>query len=415
MADQYDVVIAGGGVAGLTAGLTSARAGRKTRVLTGPALGGHLVSIERIDGYPGFPDGVPGYDLCPIIQEQAVGAGAEFAATEATGLHADDGQWRVTTDEGDIRARAVVIATGTTLKTLGIPGEEQLRGKGVSHCASCDAPLLRNRIVGVVGGGDSALQEALTLAQHAARVIVLHRGTAFSAQAAYIERVQENPKIEVRFGTIVEEAIGNGGLKSVRTRTVGDGKTGDLELAGLFVYVGLAPATTLLDGVLALDASGRIPVDGEMRSSLPGLFAAGTVRSGSAGRAASAAGDGATAALSVDRYLKEADGRSVKSDLTDDAMTQRITVHDPRGYPPKVVGKRLASRLSSLDGKTVYLVDCLFDNSAVFMEQLQDWFDEHLPAVDARIIRPKETWADDPEMRAAIAADGDAAILGIGL
>src|SRR5688572_31063611 len=307
---EYDLVIVGGGVAGLTAGLTSARAGRKTRVLTGPALGGHLVSIERIDGYPGLPDGVPGYDLCPIIQEQAAGAGAEFAATEATGLHAEEaaparGRWRVSTGEGDVWARAVVIATGTTLKTLGIPGEEQLRGKGVSHCASCDAPLLRNRIVGVVGGGDSALQEALTLAQHAARVIILHRGTTFSAQPAYVQQVQANPKIEVRFGTIVEEAIGNGGLTSVRTRTVGgDGKTGDLELAGLFVYVGLAPATTLLDGVLALDASGRIPVDGEMRSSLPGLFAAGTVRSGSAGRAASAAGDGATAALSADGYLR---------------------------------------------------------------------------------------------------------------
>lgn len=308
--DDCEVVIVGGGVAGLTAGLTSARAGRMTRVLTGPALGGHLVSIERIDGYPGFPDGVPGYDLCPIIQEQAAGAGAEFAATEATGLHADDaaparGRWRVTTGEGDVRARAVVIATGTTLKTLGIPGEEQLRGKGVSHCASCDAPLLRGRIVGVVGGGDSALQEALTLAQHASRVIVLHRGTAFSAQDAYVQRVKENPKIEVRFGTVVEEALGNGGLKSVRTRTVGDGKTGVLELAGLFVYVGLAPATTLLDGVLALDASGRIPVDGEMRTDVPGLFAAGTVRSGSAGRAASAAGDGAAAALSVDRYLRD--------------------------------------------------------------------------------------------------------------
>ena len=110
---EYDVVIAGGGVAGLTAGLTSARAGRKTRVLTGPALGGHLVSIERIDGYPGFPDGIPGYDLCPIIQEQAAGAGAEFDATEATALHADDGRWRVTTGQGDVWARAVVIATGT--------------------------------------------------------------------------------------------------------------------------------------------------------------------------------------------------------------------------------------------------------------------------------------------------------------
>jgi thioredoxin reductase (NADPH) len=301
---EYDVVIAGGGVAGLTAGMTSARAGRKTHVMTGPALGGQLISIERIDGYPGFPDGVPGYDLCPIIQEQAAGAGAEFSDAEATALHADGERWRVTTGKGDIRARAVVIATGTTSKTLGIPGEEQLHGKGVSHCASCDAPLLRGRIVGVVGGGDSALQEALTLAQHAARVIMLHRGAAFSAQAAYIQRVLENPTIEVRFGTIVEEAVGNGALTGVRTRHVSDGKTDDVELAGLFVYVGLAPATTWLEGVLELDTSGRISVDGELRTSRPGLFAAGTVRSGSAGRAASAAGDGAAVALSVDRYLR---------------------------------------------------------------------------------------------------------------
>src|SRR5688572_25017845 len=296
---EYEVVVIGGGVAGLTAGLTSARAGRKTRVLTGPSLGGHLISIERIDGYPGFPEGVPGYDLCPIIQEQAVGAGAGFDAAEVTALHAEHEHWRVTTGQGELWARAVVLATGTTSKTLGIPGEEQLRGKGVSHCASCDAPLLRSRIVGVVGGGDSALQEALTLAQHVARVIVLHRGDTFSAQAAYVQQVREHPKIEVRFGTIVEEAVGNGGLTGVRTRSLSNGKNADLELAGLFVYVGLEPATALVSGALALDGSGRIPVDGAMRSSLPGLFAAGTVRSGSAGRAAAAAGDGAIAAVNA--------------------------------------------------------------------------------------------------------------------
>jgi thioredoxin reductase (NADPH) len=302
---EYEVVVIGGGVAGLTAGLTSARAGRKTRVLAGPSLGGHLISIERIDGYPGFPEGVPGYDLCPIIQEQAVGAGAGFDAAEVTALHAEHEHWRVTTGRGELWARAVVLATGTTSKTLGIPGEEQLRGKGVSHCASCDAPLLRSRIVGVVGGGDSALQEALTLAQHVARVIVLHRGDTFSAQAAYVQQVREHPKIEVRFGTIVEEAVGNGGLTGVRTRSLSNGKNADLELAGLFVYVGLEPATALVSGALALDGSGRIPVDGAMRSSLPGLFAAGTVRSGSAGRAAAAAGDGAIAAVNADRYVRD--------------------------------------------------------------------------------------------------------------
>src|SRR6187401_2750026 len=131
---EHDLVIVGGGVAGLTAGLTSARAGRKTRVLTGPSLGGHLVSIERIDGYPGFPDGVPGYDLCPMVQEQAAGAGAEFDTAAATHVSAQEGRWRVSTAGGNLTTRTVVIATGTTTKTLGIPGEERLRGKGVSHC-----------------------------------------------------------------------------------------------------------------------------------------------------------------------------------------------------------------------------------------------------------------------------------------
>ena len=301
---EHDLLVVGGGVAGLSAGLTAARLGHNTQVLTGPALGGHLISIERIDGFPGFPDGIPGYDLGPIIQEQAAGAGAGFSDAEATALHADGDGWRVTTGRGDVHARAVVIATGTTLKTLGIPGEEQLRGKGVSHCASCDAPLLRGRIVGVVGGGDSALQEALTLAQHVQRVIVLHRGTAFSAQSAYVQQVLENPKIEVRFGTVVEEAVGDGGLTGVRTRNVNDGKTDQVELAGLFVYVGLTPATAWLDGTVALDASGHVTVDGELRSSRAGVFAAGTVRAGSVGRAASVTGDGAAAALSADRYLR---------------------------------------------------------------------------------------------------------------
>jgi thioredoxin reductase (NADPH) len=302
---EYDVVIAGGGIAGLTAALVSAREGRKTRVLTGPALGGHLLSIERVDGYPGFPDGVPGYELCPIVQEQAAAVGAEFGAAQATRLDQAEGRWRVTTREGDVWARAVVIATGTTSKTLGIPGEARLRGKGVSHCASCDGPLLRARIVGVVGGGDSALQEALTLAQHATRVIVLHRGTAFSAQAAYCHRVHQDPKIDVRFETIVEEVFGDGGLTGVRTRTVSDGRLADLELAGLFVYVGLAPTTAWLDGLLELDRTGGIPTDDAMRCRQPGLFAAGTVRAGSAGRAAAAAGDGATAAIAAHRYLKD--------------------------------------------------------------------------------------------------------------
>jgi thioredoxin reductase (NADPH) len=303
--NEYDVVIAGGGIAGLTAALTLARVGRRTRVLTGPALGGHLLSIEKIDGFPGFPDGVPGYDLCPMVQEQAVSAGAEFAAAEAKSLARQDGFWRVDTSEGGLSARAVIVAAGTELKELGVPGEERLRGKGVSHCATCDGPLLRNRVVGVVGGGDSALQEALTLAQFASRVLILHRGSAFSAQRAYRERVEQTPKIEVRFNTSVEEVLGDAVLTGVRIRSAIDGTTSDVELASLFVYIGLKPNTDWLKGLLDLDSSGRIETDGALRCLPPGLFAVGTIRSGAIGRAAGAAGDGATAAIGADRYLTD--------------------------------------------------------------------------------------------------------------
>lgn len=303
--DDCDVLIVGGGIAGLTAALVSARAGRRTRVLTGPALGGQLLSIERIDGYPGFPEGIPGYELCPMVQEQAVAAGAEFSAAAATGLTAHEGLWDVASGDGEVRAGAVVIATGTTSKELGIPGEAQLRGKGVSHCASCDGPLLRSRTVGVVGGGDSALQEALTLAQYVDRVIILHRGGTLSGQAAYRDPVLDHAKIDVRLNTVVEEVAGGSALTGIRARSTTDGSESVVELAALFVYIGLAPNTSWLKGALELDASGRIPTDDRMRSVVPGLFAAGTVRSGSAGRAASAGGDGADAAVGADRYLSD--------------------------------------------------------------------------------------------------------------
>lgn len=306
MDTDFDVLVAGGGIAGLSAGLGSARFGRSTLVLTGDVLGGHLLSIERIDGYPGFPEGIAGYDLCPMAQEQAMAAGAEIAMDEVRSLEARDGGWRVAAGDGAYDARAVILATGTSLKALGIPGEDSFRGKGVSHCASCDAPLLRGKDVAVVGGGDSALQEALTLAESAARVAILHRGGVLSAQAAYRDRAAENPKIDVRFNTVAEEILGDdSGVTGVRVRDTAADTTETLEMAGIFVYIGLQPNTAFLDGLLELDATGRVPTDGLMRTGLAGLLAAGTVRSGSTGRAVASAGDGTAAAVAADRYLAD--------------------------------------------------------------------------------------------------------------
>jgi thioredoxin reductase (NADPH) len=303
--EEFDIAIAGGGIAGLTAALTAARLGCKTFVLSGDVLGGLLLSIEKVEGFPGFVEGVPGYDLCPMIQEQAAAAAAQFTAASLDGLDRQNGGWQLTAGSSQVRARAVILATGATLKQLGVPGEERLRGKGVSHCASCDAPLVRKRTVAVVGGGDSALQEALTLADFAERVIILQRGVELTAQATYRDRVASHPKIEIHLETAVEEVLGDGKVGGVRIRSMKGNASSDLELAAIFVYIGLEPATTFVKAHMKLDRSGRVPVDAQMRTELPGIFAAGIARSGSVGRAVAAAGDGTIAAIAAERYLAD--------------------------------------------------------------------------------------------------------------
>jgi len=300
---QFDVAVVGAGIAGLTAGLVTARLGRKTLVLTGAVLGGQLLSIEKVDGYPGFPDGIAGYDLCPMVHEQAENVGAEFVATEVERLEPSEDCWRLVSGEGDFAARAVLLATGCSLKKLGIPGEERLTGRGVSHCATCDAPLLRNRPVVVVGGGDSALQEALTLGNHASRVTIVEQRAALTGQVAYQNRLRSSPKIEIRCNTTIEEIIGSEKVTAVRIRGMTNGTTSELEAAGVFVYIGLTPNTKLVERQLGLDSCGAILMDAWMRTGTTGVFAAGTVRSNASARAVSSAGDGATAAIAIDRYL----------------------------------------------------------------------------------------------------------------
>ncbi len=304
---SYDIVVAGSGLCGLTAGLTAARLGRKTLILTGDVLGGQLLSIETVDGYPGFPEGVPGFDLCPMAQEQAMAAGAEIAMTEARALEPAGSGWTLTTGDGDVAAKAVIVATGTSLAPLGVPGEERLRGKGVSQCASCDAPLLRGKAAAIVGGGDSAVQEALTLAAAAGSVVIVHRGKEFTAQAAYRERIASLANVTVRFETMVEEILGEDGLTGIRIRDA-TGATEDLPIEGFFAYVGLRPNTDFVRDLLRLDAAGRILTDEYFRTSAAGVYAAGSVRSGAAIRAAAVAGEGAAAAIAASSQAGGCDG-----------------------------------------------------------------------------------------------------------
>ncbi len=301
---RYETVIVGAGLAGLTAGLFAARQGHSTLVLEAQVPGGHLVNIHKIEDFPGFPEGVAGYELCPLVQEQAASQGAEFALATVERIEPADEAWRVLTSDGTYHAGAVIVASGSRPRPLGVPGEERLTGRGVSHCASCDGPFFRGGTVGVVGGGDSALQEALALTEYAARVIILHRSAGLTAQQTYRQRALAHPAIEVRSNMAVTEVLGEGTVSGVRLRDAA-GTESVLALAGLFVYVGLAPNTACLRDLDVLDASGRVPTDGWMRTARPGLLAAGDTRSDSAAQAITAAGDGATAAIAAHRYLAD--------------------------------------------------------------------------------------------------------------
>lgn len=299
MSNEFDIVVAGGGIAGLTAGLTAARLGRKTLILTGDQLGGSLLSIEKIEGFPGFPEGVAGFELCPSTQMQAAEAGVEFETTEIQALEGAPGAWAIKTAEGDYTARAVILATGASLKTLDVPGEEEFKGRGVSHCASCDAPLLRGAPAVVVGGGDSALQEALHLANAGSPVTIVQKGGALTAQAAYRERVEQTGGITVRFNSTVEEIVGKDGVESVK---LSGGET--VGCAGIFVYIGMAPNVGYLGGKLRTGPNGGILTDTSLATDLEGVFAAGAIRANWPGRAVASAGEGTMAAIAADAYLK---------------------------------------------------------------------------------------------------------------
>ena len=304
MADvDYDLLIVGAGLAGLTAGLVGARFGLRTGIVEHMASGGQVLNVEKIENFPGFPQGLAGFDLGPLVQEQAEAAGAAFVMDTATGLEIADDQQILHCASQDLTSRTLIIAAGSSLRSLGIPGETEFLGKGVSHCASCDAPFFIGKEVGVVGGGDAALDEAAVLAAQVERVLVLHRGASFSrAQQVAIDRLQGFPNVEMLFETEVVEITGADTVSSVRLRS--DGATREQALAGVFIFVGLEPNSAFVQGAVDLDSAGHVIVDTHLQTSARGVYAAGDIRQGASGQLVSAAGDGASAAVAAVRYLR---------------------------------------------------------------------------------------------------------------
>ena len=305
MASEYDVVIVGAGVAGLTAAMYAGRHGLRTLVIERLMAGNQIINVEKVEDFPGFPDGVAGAELAPMIQDQAMKAGAEFVMDEATGLTLDGPFKVVTTYSGSYRTRAVIVAAGSTLRKLGIPGEEELYGSGVSQCATCDGPMFMGEVVGVVGGGDAAADEAMTLTEYVDKVVLFHRRDELRAQKVLQDRVLGHPKIDVALNTVVESIVGEDMVKGVQVRNVVTNLSDRVDLTGLFVYVGLEPNTEFVRGVLKTDNAGHIPVDLRMATEVPGVFAAGDIRQHSAAQLVSAAGDGATAAIAAVRHVSE--------------------------------------------------------------------------------------------------------------
>ena len=302
----YDLIVIGGGPTGLTTALYGAREGLDVLVIERSALGGQAGVTERLDNFPGFPEGIGGADFADRLARQAARFGVEtLTAQEVTGLRAEaESRYVATADGAEYGARAVLVATGSRYRRLEVPGEDELIGAGIHFCATCDGPFYKGQPVAVIGGGNSAGEESLHLTKFASEVTLLVRGERLSASQIVADKIAEHPEITVRYNTEVAAFTGDGKLGGVVVRDRASGATEELSPAGVFVFVGLSPNSDWLPGEVARDAQGFITTTPTLETSLPGVFAAGDVRQGSTKQAASAAGEGATAALMIREYLK---------------------------------------------------------------------------------------------------------------
>ena len=304
MAD-YDVIIIGGGTAGFSAGMYSSRLGMKTLLVERLIPGGQIINVERIEDYPGLPDGISGADFSSKVQEQAIASGTEFAMSEVMGIRKSGHEWIVDTYEGEKISKSIIVAGGSTLKKLNVPGENELVGAGVSYCATCDGAFFIDQRVCVVGGGDSALQEAITLTGFASKVDVFCRSSCLHAQQTLQDQITGHEKIQVHLNVEVQEIYGDGVVEGISLLKTLSGESTRVNLDGVFIFVGLTPSTDYLRNLLETDENGHIKTDINLQTSEKGIFAAGDIRANSASQLISSAGDGATAAINAKKYISK--------------------------------------------------------------------------------------------------------------
>lgn len=312
----YDVVIIGGGPSGLTAGLYASRARLKTLLIESFSLPSQAVLTSHIENYPGFPEGISGFELIEKFKSQSKRFGLNFITGNAGGLkdckYRKIDIWQVEVENKTYRALSVIVASGARPEKLGIRGEEKFCGRGVSYCAVCDGPFFRDKDIALVGGGDTAVEEALFLTKFARRVNLVHRKNRLRATKVLQERVFSNKKIEIIWDSVTDEILGDERVRGIRIKNLKTKKQSDVSCDGVFIFVGQVPNTDFVKGIVELDEQGYVIVDSEMKASREGIFACGDCRKTILRQVVTACGDGALAAFSAQRYVEELKGIAYK-------------------------------------------------------------------------------------------------------
>ena len=300
-----DLIIIGAGPAGLTAGIYAIRAGLKTRLFEKALPGGQAVNTDFVENYPGFPDGISGFELMNRMRMQAESLGVVIENAEVKRVYVSGYTKKVDTDQGEIEAKTVIIASGSDFRKLGIEGEDELIGKGVSFCATCDGPFFKDQEIAVIGGGDSAVQEAIYLTRFAKKVHLIHRRDKLRATKLLQERAFKQEGIDFIWDTVPIKIVGKDFVEGLELKNLKDGTLSYLPVKGIFVFIGLVPNISFLDDSIKKDRSGFIITDDNMQTSLPGIYAAGDVRSKRLRQISTAVGDGAMASFSAATSIEE--------------------------------------------------------------------------------------------------------------